>query len=210
MYVLVLVSIPTTWRPSVRGGLALRQPPEMRGRKHVYTLYIRLGPAILAWQSSPSAKRPPCVPCFLSPRCSRSPQGGHGIGKLFHTNPNILHYKNNESNGIMKEGHTFTIEPMICEGTGEVFWLCLFSCSGPMCLPAVSGVRAFSQASMFYFFASEVLPLEARYCFFRKTAWVSDLYCSRFTPKMAARYRRKHLACHLCQRAVFFAVAHPT
>lgn len=38
---------------------------------------------------------------------------------MFHTNPNILHYKNNESNGIMKEGHTFTIEPMICEGTGE-------------------------------------------------------------------------------------------
>lgn len=49
--------------------------------------------------------------------------GGHGIGKLFHTNPNILHYKNNESNGIMKEGHTFTIEPMICEGTGEAHHL---------------------------------------------------------------------------------------
>ncbi|CBN77263.1 methionine aminopeptidase [Ectocarpus siliculosus] len=48
---------------------------------------------------------------------------GHGIGKLFHTNPNILHYKNNESNGIMKEGHTFTIEPMICEGTAKsVMW----------------------------------------------------------------------------------------
>lgn len=50
---------------------------------------------------------------------SRLLPGGHGIGKMFHTNPNILHYKNNESNGIMKEGHTFTIEPMICEGTGE-------------------------------------------------------------------------------------------
>lgn len=45
--------------------------------------------------------------------------GGHGIGTVFHTNPNVLHYRNNESNGIMKPGHTFTIEPMICEGTGK-------------------------------------------------------------------------------------------
>ena len=44
---------------------------------------------------------------------------GHGIGSVFHTNPNILHYKNNEPNGSMKAGHTFTIEPMICEGTSE-------------------------------------------------------------------------------------------
>eukprot|EP00904_Undaria_pinnatifida_P000163 jgi/Undpi1/10147/HiC_scaffold_28.g12601.m1 len=48
---------------------------------------------------------------------------GHGIGMMFHTNPNILHYKNNESNGIMKAGHTFTIEPMIFEGTAKnVMW----------------------------------------------------------------------------------------
>lgn len=53
-----------------------------------------------------------CISSFLP--------GGHGIGKLFHTKPDILHYKNNEPNGIMKEGHTFTIEPMICEGTGEL------------------------------------------------------------------------------------------
>lgn len=55
--------------------------------------------------------------------------GGHGIGTMFHTNPNILHYKNNESNGIMKAGHTFTIEPMICEGTGktrDVFFVLMF------------------------------------------------------------------------------------
>jgi methionyl aminopeptidase len=43
---------------------------------------------------------------------------GHGIGAVFHTNPNILHYKNNEPNGQMAVGHTFTIEPMICEGSG--------------------------------------------------------------------------------------------
>ena len=36
---------------------------------------------------------------------------GHGIGKLFHTNPNVLHYKNSEPNGVMAVGHTFTIEP---------------------------------------------------------------------------------------------------
>lgn len=53
-----------------------------------------------------------------------SAAGGHGIGKMFHTNPNILHYRNNESNGIMKVGHTFTIEPMICEGTGETLHVC--------------------------------------------------------------------------------------
>ena len=43
---------------------------------------------------------------------------GHGIGKVFHTTPNILHYKNNEP-GKMEVGHVFTIEPMICEGTSE-------------------------------------------------------------------------------------------
>lgn len=44
---------------------------------------------------------------------------GHGIGQTFHTNPNILHYRNNEPNGQMAVGHTFTIEPMICEGSAK-------------------------------------------------------------------------------------------
>jgi len=44
---------------------------------------------------------------------------GHGIGSVFHTNPNILHYRNNEPNGQMAVGHTFTIEPMICEGSAK-------------------------------------------------------------------------------------------
>lgn len=44
---------------------------------------------------------------------------GHGIGSVFHTNPNILHYRNNEPNGQMAAGHTFTIEPMICEGSAR-------------------------------------------------------------------------------------------
>ena len=43
---------------------------------------------------------------------------GHGIGKVFHTTPNILHYKNREA-GKMEVGHVFTIEPMICEGARE-------------------------------------------------------------------------------------------
>ena len=48
---------------------------------------------------------------------------GHGIGSIFHTNPNILHYRNNEPNGQMAAGHTFTIEPMICEGSAKaVTW----------------------------------------------------------------------------------------
>jgi methionyl aminopeptidase len=39
--------------------------------------------------------------------------------QTFHTNPNILHYRNKEPNGQMAVGHTFTIEPMICEGSAR-------------------------------------------------------------------------------------------
>ena len=42
---------------------------------------------------------------------------GHGICKLFHTLPNVPHYKKNKTFGIMKPGNIFTIEPMINEGT---------------------------------------------------------------------------------------------
>lgn len=42
---------------------------------------------------------------------------GHGIGSVFHTHPNVLHYRNSDNNGVMAPGHTFTIEPMVCEGT---------------------------------------------------------------------------------------------
>jgi len=41
---------------------------------------------------------------------------GHGVGKLFHTMPNVPHYKNNNAIGAMKPGHIFTIEPMINQG----------------------------------------------------------------------------------------------
>lgn len=42
---------------------------------------------------------------------------GHGIHRLFHTAPSVPHYAKNKAVGIMKPGHTFTIEPMISEGT---------------------------------------------------------------------------------------------
>lgn len=40
---------------------------------------------------------------------------GHGIGTEFHEEPQVVHYKNNDST-ILKEGMTFTIEPMINSG----------------------------------------------------------------------------------------------
>lgn len=41
---------------------------------------------------------------------------GHGIGRTFHSLPNILHYFHPHHNTIMKEGMFFTIEPMINTG----------------------------------------------------------------------------------------------
>lgn len=46
---------------------------------------------------------------------------GHGIGRIFHDNPDVHHTRNNHHNGKMEVGHTFTIEPMINEGTAK-FW----------------------------------------------------------------------------------------
>lgn len=44
---------------------------------------------------------------------------GHGIGRLFHTVPNVPHYAKNKAVGIMQPGHIFTIEPMINVGTWQ-------------------------------------------------------------------------------------------
>ncbi|CEG81117.1 Putative Methionine aminopeptidase [Rhizopus microsporus] len=41
---------------------------------------------------------------------------GHGINQLFHCAPDVPHYANNKAIGVLKPGHCFTIEPMICEG----------------------------------------------------------------------------------------------
>ena len=41
---------------------------------------------------------------------------GHGIGKVFHDTPNILHYGKKGEGSKIKAGMIFTIEPMINEG----------------------------------------------------------------------------------------------
>ena len=45
---------------------------------------------------------------------------GHGIGKEFHEEPQILHYGKKGEGMELKEGMTFTIEPMINCGKKEV------------------------------------------------------------------------------------------
>lgn len=42
---------------------------------------------------------------------------GHGVGELFHCNPNVAHYYPNKSVGVMRPGHCFTIEPMLNLGS---------------------------------------------------------------------------------------------
>ena len=44
---------------------------------------------------------------------------GHGIGKTFHKQPNILHYGDKGSGQKLQEGMIFTIEPMINAGKFE-------------------------------------------------------------------------------------------
>ena len=41
---------------------------------------------------------------------------GHGIGKIFHESPNILHYGKKGDGIKLETGMTFTVEPMINEG----------------------------------------------------------------------------------------------
>tara|TARA_B110000263_G_C15171314_1_gene447051 strand:- start:537 stop:920 length:384 start_codon:yes stop_codon:yes gene_type:complete len=41
---------------------------------------------------------------------------GHGIGKIFHKEPNILHYGKKGEGPKIKTGMIFTVEPMINEG----------------------------------------------------------------------------------------------
>ncbi len=44
---------------------------------------------------------------------------GHGIGREFHTAPNILHYGNAGEGVTLKEGMFFTVEPMVNVGKPE-------------------------------------------------------------------------------------------
>jgi methionyl aminopeptidase len=45
---------------------------------------------------------------------------GHGIGKVFHEAPNVLHYGQAGSGELIKAGMIFTIEPMINAGKRDV------------------------------------------------------------------------------------------
>ncbi|MBV9575631.1 MAG: type I methionyl aminopeptidase [Gammaproteobacteria bacterium] len=45
---------------------------------------------------------------------------GHGIGKIFHEAPNVLHYGKSGTGEILKSGMIFTIEPMINAGKRDV------------------------------------------------------------------------------------------
>jgi len=46
--------------------------------------------------------------------------GGHGIGKIFHDDPPVLHYHQAARGPIMLPGMTFTVEPMINAGCKEI------------------------------------------------------------------------------------------
>jgi methionyl aminopeptidase len=41
---------------------------------------------------------------------------GHGIGRIFHTEPSVLHYGKKNSGIVLQEGMFFTVEPMINAG----------------------------------------------------------------------------------------------
>lgn len=45
---------------------------------------------------------------------------GHGLGKVFHTSPTVLHYGKPKTGLIIEEGMFFTIEPMINAGKHDV------------------------------------------------------------------------------------------
>ncbi|MBC7145430.1 MAG: type I methionyl aminopeptidase [Thioclava marina] len=44
---------------------------------------------------------------------------GHGVGKVFHAPPNVLHYGRAGSGAVLEEGMIFTIEPMVNLGRPE-------------------------------------------------------------------------------------------
>lgn len=45
---------------------------------------------------------------------------GHGIGDKMHEDPQVVHYGKPDTGEILKPGMTFTIEPMINQGTAEL------------------------------------------------------------------------------------------
>jgi methionyl aminopeptidase len=45
---------------------------------------------------------------------------GHGVGETFHTAPSVPHFYDPHSDTVIESGMTFTIEPMINEGSWEL------------------------------------------------------------------------------------------
>ena len=45
---------------------------------------------------------------------------GHGIGRLFHDSPNVLHYGRKGEGAVLKPGMIFTVEPMVNLGKPHV------------------------------------------------------------------------------------------
>src|SRR5947208_285643 len=45
---------------------------------------------------------------------------GHGVGRVFHDAPSILHYGHPDEGPVLREGMFFTVEPMINAGRYEV------------------------------------------------------------------------------------------
>ena len=45
---------------------------------------------------------------------------GHGIGRVFHDTPSVLHYGEAGQGAVLEEGMFFTVEPMINVGTWDV------------------------------------------------------------------------------------------
>jgi methionyl aminopeptidase len=45
---------------------------------------------------------------------------GHGIGRLFHDSPNVLHYGRRGEGATLKPGMFFTVEPMVNLGKPHV------------------------------------------------------------------------------------------
>ena len=48
---------------------------------------------------------------------------GHGLGRVFHAAPNVLHYGRAGSGAVLEEGMFFTIEPMVNIGRPETMIL---------------------------------------------------------------------------------------
>ena len=44
---------------------------------------------------------------------------GHGLGRVFHAPPNVLHYRREGRGAVLEEGMFFTIEPMVNLGRPE-------------------------------------------------------------------------------------------